>query len=127
MVYFQPYTNTYAPLNQLQLLYEQALNHPQVIGLSIGTRPDCVDQEKIDYLEQLAGEYYINIEYGLESPYDQTLEWINRKHDFQSWIDAVKMTAERGIEVPLSVVSFERYRHIAIELRLINNFLTFTL
>ena len=99
MVYFQPYTNTYAHLDKLQLLYEEALNHPQVIGLSIGTRPDCVDSEKIDYLEQLAKDYYINIEYGLESPYDRTLEWINRQHDFQSWVDAVNMTAGRGIEI----------------------------
>jgi len=99
MVYFQPYTNTYASLGKLQQLYEQALKHPQVIGLSIGTRPDCVDPEKIDYLEQLAKEYYITIEYGLESPYDRTLEWINRRHDFQSWIDAVHLTAGRGIEI----------------------------
>jgi radical SAM protein (TIGR01212 family) len=99
MVYFQPYTNTYAPLQELQLLYEEALNHPQVTGLSIGTRPDCVDLEKIEYLEQLAQEYYINIEYGLESPYDHTLNWINRQHDFQCWVDAVNMTSGRGIEI----------------------------
>jgi radical SAM protein (TIGR01212 family) len=99
MVYFQPYTNTYAPLDTLREWYEQALSHPQVIGLSIGTRPDCVDIAKIEYLEHLAKSYYINIEYGLESPYDHTLEWINRQHTFQTWVDAVKMTAGRRIEI----------------------------
>lgn len=99
MVYFQPYTNTYAPLQELQALYGQALDHPQVIGLAIGTRPDCVDPEKIEYLEQLAQDYYINIEYGLESPHNRTLQWIKRQHDFQSWVDAVKMTSGRGIEI----------------------------
>jgi len=61
IVYFQPYSNTYAPLPHLQNLYEQALSHPQVIGLAIGTRSDCVDEKKIAYLEQLARDYYITI------------------------------------------------------------------
>lgn len=99
IVYFQSYSNTYAPLERLQFLYEQALSHPQVIGISLGTRPDCVDENKIDYLEQLAGDYYVTIEYGLESPYDKTLRWINRQHDFRKWVDAVRMTAGRGIHI----------------------------
>lgn len=97
MVYFQPYSNTYAPLDQLKDLYEQALRHPQVIGLSIGTRPDCIDEEKIAYLQELAEKYFITIEYGLESPYDETLRWINRQHNFQSWVQAVELTQGRGI------------------------------
>jgi len=99
IVYFQPYSNTYAPLEHLKFLYEQALSHPQVIGISIGTRPDCVDEEKIEYLEQLARDYYVTIEYGLESPHDKTLKWINRQHDFNKWVDAVNMTAGKGIHI----------------------------
>jgi len=99
MVYFQPYSNTYAPLEQLKDLYEQALQHQQVIGLSIGTRPDCIDETKIAYLQELAERYFITIEYGLESPYDETLHWINRQHDFQSWVQAVELTAGRGINI----------------------------
>lgn len=99
MVYFQPYSNTYAPLAELKKLYEQALQHPQVIGLSIGTRPDCIDEEKVAYLQELSRKYFITIEYGLESPYDETLRWINRQHDFQSWVQAVKMTAGRRISI----------------------------
>lgn len=99
MVYFQPYSNTYAPLTELKKIYQQALQHPQVIGLSIGTRPDCIDEEKVAYLQELAQKYFITIEYGLESPYDETLRWINRQHDFQSWVQAVEMTAGRGISI----------------------------
>lgn len=104
MVYFQPYSNTYASLEQLQKLYEQALMHPQVIGISIGTRPDCIDREKIDYLEELAKTYYVTIEYGLESPYDRTLKWINRKHDFNCWVKAVEMTSGRGIYICTHII-----------------------
>ncbi len=99
IAYFQPYSNTYAPLPQLQQLYEQALAHPRVVGLAVGTRSDCVDEEKIAYLQELARDYYVTIEYGLESPYDKTLQWINRRHDFRNWVEAVEMTAGRGIHI----------------------------
>ena len=99
IVYFQAYSNTYAPLKRLQVLFEQALSHPRVAGLAIGTRSDCIDEEKIAYLEQLARDYYITIEYGLESPYDKSLTWISRQHDFQNWVDAVEMIAGRGIHI----------------------------
>jgi radical SAM protein (TIGR01212 family) len=104
LVYFQPYSNTYASLDKLKNLYEQALSHPLVIGLTIGTRPDCIDQEKLDYLQELTRDYYISVEYGLESPYDKSLNWINRQHDFQSWADAVEMTKDRGIQVCAHVI-----------------------
>ncbi len=99
MVYFQPYSNTHAPLEYLQDLYQQALEHPKVIGLAIGTRSDCIDESKIAYLEDLAGHYFITVEYGLESVYDRTLERINRQHNFQNWVDAVRMTAGRGVHI----------------------------
>ena len=104
IAYFQPYSNTYAPLSRLQELYRQALEHPQVIGLAIGTRSDCVDEEKIGFLQQLARDYYVTIEYGLESPYDKTLQWINRQHDFQNWAEAVRLTAGRGIHICAHVI-----------------------
>jgi hypothetical protein len=99
LVYFQAYSNTYAPLDYLKGLYQQALAHPQVLGLAIGTRPDCVDEEKIAYFEELAQKYYISIEYGLESINDQTLENLNRGHTFREWAEAVKKTAGRGIHI----------------------------
>lgn len=99
VVYFQAYSNTYAPLPYLKNLYEQALRHPGVKGLVIGTRPDCVDAEKIAYLEELAKSYYVSVEYGLESPYDATLAQLNRGHTFAEWVRAVEMTAGRGIHI----------------------------
>lgn len=99
IVYFQPYSNTYASLDTLKQYYEEALSHPEVIGLTIGTRPDCVDEEKIRYLEELAKDYDITIEYGLESISDETLKKINRGHDFRSYLDAVTMTKDRGIKI----------------------------
>lgn len=99
VAYFQAYSNTYAPLEYLKGLYNQALNHPQVQGLVLGTRPDCVDSEKLDYLESLAKDNYISIEYGLETINDQTLEDINRGHTFQEWADAVTATANRNIHI----------------------------
>ncbi|PYV41409.1 MAG: TIGR01212 family radical SAM protein [Acidobacteria bacterium] len=97
VVYFQPFTNTYAPLETLIPLYESSLDHPEVIGLAVGTRPDCVNAEKISWFERLARQYFVTLEYGLESVHDRTLERINRGHDFQCWLDAVHSTRNRGI------------------------------
>jgi radical SAM protein (TIGR01212 family) len=116
LAYFQSFSNTYAPLERLRALYEEALMHPQVVGIVIGTRPDCVDEEKLDYLADLAGGRILKdwsrtlesegirtspiviVEYGIESCYDKTLERINRGHDFKTACKAVRMTAERGID-----------------------------
>lgn len=99
IAYFQSYSNTYASLDKLRELYGEALSHPSVVGLVIGTRPDCVDEEKLDYLASLAREKVIVVEYGIESCYDKTLLRINRGHDFETARKAVEMTAERGIDV----------------------------
>lgn len=128
LAYFQSYSNTYAPLERLRSLYEEALSHPLVVGLVIGTRPDCIDEEKLDYLAGLAsgsggqnplrrpftrlgsealgaegdfatGGKVIVLEYGIESCYDETLKRINRGHDFECARKAVEMTAERGLDV----------------------------
>ena len=99
LAYFQAYSNTYAPLDRLKTLYEEALSHPQVVGIVIGTRPDCVDEEKLDYLAELARNHVVIVEYGIESCYDETLLRINRGHDFETARRAVRMTADRGIDV----------------------------
>lgn len=97
LAYFQAYSNTYAPLSALKERYEEALSHPAIEGLVIGTRPDCVDEEKLDYLATLAKEHYIMVEYGIESCYDKTLERVRRGHDFTCTERAIRATAGRGI------------------------------
>ena len=97
LAYFQPYSNTYAPLSVLKQRYEEALSHPQVKGIVVGTRPDCVDDAVLDYLAELAQRHIVIVEYGIESCYDKTLRRINRGHDFACAQQAVRKTAERGI------------------------------
>jgi uncharacterized protein len=97
IAYFQPFTNTHAPIERLIPLYEEALHHPDVIGLSLGTRPDCVDEQKLRWLEKLAQTCFVTLEYGLQSVYDTTLARINRGHNFQCWVDAMNRTRNRGI------------------------------
>lgn len=98
LAYFQPYSNTYAPLERLKTLYEEALSHPRIVGIVIGTRPDCVDEEKLDYLAKLSEKHIVLMEYGIESCYDRTLERINRGHDFAQAVKALEMTKERGLK-----------------------------
>ncbi len=97
LAYFQSFSNTYAPLDELRELYDEALSYPEVIGLIIGTRPDCVDEEKLDYFAQLARSKYVSIEYGVESCYDETLQRINRGHDFECARRAIVQSHQRGI------------------------------
>lgn len=97
LAYFQSYSNTYAPLERLRQCYDEALAHPEVAGVVVGTRPDCIDEQKLDYFASLAQQKYVAIEYGIESTYDQTLRRINRGHDFACARRAVELTAERGI------------------------------
>ena len=99
LAYFQSFSNTYAPLERLRELYDEALSHPLVTGVVVGTRPDCVDEAKLDYFAELAKHHYVTLEYGIESTYDDTLRSINRGHDFAAAERAVTMTAERGIAV----------------------------
>jgi radical SAM protein (TIGR01212 family) len=105
LVYFQPYTNTYAPVDELERLYRQALAEPSVIGLAIGTRPDCIDAEKIALLETLARDHMILVEYGLQSIYDKSLHYINRGHDFASFQHAVETTRNRGIGIGAHIIA----------------------
>jgi radical SAM protein (TIGR01212 family) len=104
LVYFQPYTNTYASVAELKRLYKDALSEPYVIGIAIGTRPDCVDEEKIMFLSKLAKKYFILIEYGMQSIYDRTLEFINRGHDYSTFLKALYMTKDKGIYIGAHVI-----------------------
>lgn len=122
LAYFQSFSNTYAPLARLMELYEEALSHPSVVGIVIGTRPDCVDEEKLDYLADLAGGKVLSgwkrtlagepdrtapiviVEYGVESCYDTTLQRINRGHDFETARKAIAMTAGRGLDVGIHYI-----------------------
>lgn len=97
LAYFQAFSNTYAPLSRLKKLYDEALGVPGITGLVIGTRPDCVDEEKLDYFATLAEKYYVIIEYGIESCYDTTLLKINRGHNFEEAVKAIEATVQRGI------------------------------
>lgn len=96
LAYFQSFSNTYAPLETLRRVYDEALAHPSVAGIVVGTRPDCVDEAKLDYFAELARDHYVAIEYGIESTFDRTLRAINRGHDFAAARRAVEMTAERA-------------------------------
>lgn len=97
LAYFQAFTNTYAPVERLRKLYEEALRVPDVVGLVIGTRPDCVSEELLDYLESLNKRTFLLVEYGVETANDATLRLINRGHDFSCARQAVERTHQRGI------------------------------
>ncbi|WP_457593384.1 TIGR01212 family radical SAM protein [Hydrogenimonas sp.] len=99
IAYFQSFTNTYAPLDTLKALYEEALRQPGCIGLSIGTRSDSVTEEILDYLKELSKEKEIWVEYGIQSIYDETLEAINRGHDSANVKEWIQKTRERGLKV----------------------------
>jgi radical SAM protein (TIGR01212 family) len=104
IVYFQPYTNTYASVDILERLYREALDSPGVLGLAIGTRPDCIDEEKIALLETLARDHFVLVEYGVQSIYDRTLAYINRGHDYACFKNALALTANRGIRVGAHII-----------------------
>ena len=99
LAYFQAYTNTYDTVDKLKQLYEEALKVEDVVGIVIGTRPDCVSSELLDYLEELNKRKFLIVEYGIESCNDDTLRFINRGHDFACTRKAVEETAKRGIYV----------------------------
>ncbi|HMK50311.1 MAG TPA: TIGR01212 family radical SAM protein, partial [Thermodesulfovibrionales bacterium] len=103
--YFQPYTNTYAPVEELERLYREALSDPSVIGLAIGTRPDTVDEEKLELIESLAEKYFILIEYGMQSMHDKSLEFINRGHDYKAFLRALELTRGRGISIGTHIIA----------------------
>jgi radical SAM protein (TIGR01212 family) len=99
LAYFQAYTNTHGSLDELTPRYEEALTVPGIIGIVVGTRPDSVDEEKLDYFRELSKRAYVVLEYGIESVLNWTLERVNRGHDVEKSLWAVRETAKRGIRV----------------------------
>jgi radical SAM protein (TIGR01212 family) len=97
LAYFQSYSNTYAPLEILKGLYTEALSHPEVVGLVIATRPDCVTSEILDYLQHLSVNYYVMLEFGIESHLDSSLSRLNRGHNFAESVWALTETGKRKI------------------------------
>jgi len=104
MSYFQAYTNTYRPVNELEKIYKASLNNPDIVGISIGTRPDCVDEDKLSLISDISKDYYTWLEYGLQSSHDKTLLKINRGHDYDCFLRAYDKTKEKGINVCVHVI-----------------------
>ena len=97
--YFQPATNTYAPVDRLRTVYETALSHPKVVGLTIGTRPDCVPEDVLDLISEFARRTHLSVEYGLQTIHDRSLDWMNRGHHHDASIDAIERSRGRGFEI----------------------------
>lgn len=104
MSYFQAYSNTYKPVDELKQIYDESLCHKDVVGISIGTRPDCIDEQKLDLIASYTDKYETWIEYGLQSRHDKTLKFINRGHDYQTFLNAYNLTKQRGINVGVHVI-----------------------
>jgi len=104
LAYFQSYTNTYAPVDHLQSIFDEALGCEGVVGMAVGTRPDCVDEEKIDLLSAYTDNYLIWVEYGLQSVHDATLDLINRGHGLAAFEQAMGMTRGRGINTCAHII-----------------------
>jgi radical SAM protein (TIGR01212 family) len=104
LAYFQPATNTYAPVDRLRRVYEEALSHPQVVGLVIGTRPDCVPNDALDLLQELGKRTYVAVEFGMQTMHDRSLDWMNRGHHHDAMIDAVARSRGRGFEIGAHVI-----------------------
>ncbi|HEX3724802.1 MAG TPA: TIGR01212 family radical SAM protein, partial [Pirellulales bacterium] len=99
VAYFQPATNTYAPVERLRTVYEEALAHAAVVGLAIGTRPDCVPDDVLDLLGEIAGRTYLSVEYGLQTIHNSSLDWMNRGHHHDAFLDAMARSRQRGFEI----------------------------
>lgn len=97
--YFQPATNTYAPVARLRQVYEEALADPRIVALAIGTRPDCVPDEVLDLLADLAQRTFLSVEYGMQTKHDRSLDWMNRGHHHAAFIDAMQRSRGRGFEI----------------------------
>ena len=104
MSYFQAFSNTYKPVSELEKIYNSSLNHPDIVGISIGTRPDCIDDDKIKLISSYKDDYYTWVEYGLQSIHDKTLKKINRGHDFDCFLRAYEKTKQAGLNVCAHVI-----------------------
>lgn len=99
MAYFQPATNTYAPVDRLRELFYEAASHPDVVAMAIGTRADCVPDEVLDLLEELASELFLTVEFGMQTMHNKSLDWMNRGEHHDSMLDAMERSRGRGFEI----------------------------
>ncbi len=104
LAYFQAATNTYAPVEKLRRLYDEALEHPQVVGLVVGTRPDCVPEPVLDLLQEYARTRFVGLELGLQSIHDRSLDWMNRGHHYDAFLDAVGRCRGRDLDLCAHVI-----------------------
>jgi len=104
IAYFQTATNTYAPVERLRALYDEALSRDDIVGISVGTRPDCVPDEMLRLFEGYAQDQHVWLEYGLQSIHNRTLELINRGHDYETFLDAVDRTVDRNINICVHII-----------------------
>ena len=104
MSYFQAFSNTYKPVQELERIYNSSLQHPDIVGISIGTRPDCIDDDKLKLISGYTKDYYTWIEYGLQSVHDKTLKWINRGHDYDCFLRAYEKTKNYGINICIHLI-----------------------
>ncbi len=104
LAYFQSFTNTYAPLTELKRIYAEALAVPDIVGLTIGTRPDCIEEPVLSHLQALSEQHLIWLEFGLQSAHNHTLAIINRGHTVEAFVDAVERTRRRGIPICAHVI-----------------------
>jgi len=123
MSYFQAFSNTYKPVQELEKIYTSSLCRDDIVGISIGTRPDCVDDEKLNLISSFTPDYYTWIEYGLQSVHDKTLVKINRGHDYKCFLEAYNKTKNKGINVCLHVILnlFETYDEMMETAKTISN------
>ncbi len=99
LAYFQPATNTYAPLDRLREVYEEALAHPAIVGMAVGTRPDCVADDVLELLDEIGRRTYLSVEYGMQTMHDRSLDWMNRGHHHDAMIDAMNRSRGRSFEI----------------------------
>ena len=104
VAYFQPATNTYAGVDRLSAMYEEALAHPGIVGLAVGTRPDCVPDEVLDLLAQLSRRTWLTLEYGMQSIHDESLRWLNRGHRYAAMLDAVQRSRRRNLRIGVHAI-----------------------
>lgn len=104
IAYFQPGTNTYGPLDRLEAAYREAIAHPQVVGLAVGTRPDCADDAVLDLLAHLAQKTWVTVEYGLQTIHDRSLDWLRRGHHYDAFLDAYERTRRRNLNVGVHLI-----------------------
>lgn len=104
IAYFQPFSNTYAPINVLCKLFEEVLSHKNVVGLSVSTRPDCIDEDSLVLLKNISQKYFVSIEYGVETTYDKTLAVLNRCHTYRDAVNAVILTNKYNLHICLHLI-----------------------